>query len=163
MLALLLAALGGAGALQDTATRRAESLLAVGNVRPRMRSAERLVAQRPLDARAHPCSSPRPLRPRRVIGRYPALASFRTATRLAPRDPEPLYLQMRSACTSAATKGTFSRGKRSLRIFALDPDYRERVDRFQTLFRSRGICAGRSTPSLITPAIPSPWNGGPHY
>jgi len=49
-----------------------------------------------------------------VIGRYPALASFRIATRLAPRDPEATLLQMKVGLyLGAATKGTFSRGKRS--------------------------------------------------
>src|SRR5882672_4993182 len=141
MLALLLAALGsaGAGALQDTATTaRAESLLAVGNVPAALRLSERLVAQRPLDARAHLLLG-RVHFARRVIGRYPALASFRIATRLAPRDPEPLYWQMKVGLYLGSDEGDILAREAILRIFALDPDYRDAWDRFQTLFRSRGI------------------------
>src|SRR6059036_2720882 len=94
MLALLLVALAGAGALQDTATARAESLLAAGDVAAALRLSERIVAQRPRDAHAHLLLG-RAHFARRVIGRYPALAAFRVATRLAPGDPEPLYWQMK--------------------------------------------------------------------
>ncbi len=111
MLALLLAALVGAGALQDAATARAESLMAVG--------------------RAHFA--------RPVIGRYAALEAFRTAARLAPRDPEPLYWQMKVGFYLGSDEGDALAREAILRIFALAPDYEDVWERFQTQYHNRDI------------------------
>ncbi|HEV8305873.1 MAG TPA: hypothetical protein VGQ25_12975 [Gemmatimonadales bacterium] len=111
MLALLVAALVSGGALQDAATARAESLMAVG--------------------RAHF------VRP--VIGRYAALEAFRAAARLAPRDPEPLYWQMKVGFYLGSDEGDALAREAILRIFALEPDYEDVWERFQTLYRSPGI------------------------
>ena len=111
MLALLLAALGGVGALQDTATARAESLMAVG--------------------RAHFA--------RPVIGRYAALAAFRTAARLAPTNPAPLYWQMKVGFYLGSDEGDVIAREAILRILALDPDYQDVWERFGTLYRNPRI------------------------
>jgi len=111
MLALLLVALAGAGALQDTATARAESLMAVG--------------------RAHFA--------RPVIGRYAALAAFRAAARLAPANPAPLYWQMKVGFYLGSDEGDVIAREAILGILALDPDYQDVWERFGTLYRNPKI------------------------
>jgi hypothetical protein len=109
MLALLLAALGGV--FQDTATARAESLLAVGRaqfVRP-------------------------------VVGRYAALEAFRRAARLAPANPEPLYWQMKVGFYLGSDEGDVIAREAILRILALDPEYQDVWERFETLYRNPNI------------------------
>jgi hypothetical protein len=111
MLALLLAALWGGGALQDTATARAESLLAVG----------RAQFARP------------------VIGRYAALDAFRSAARLVPTNPEPLYWQMKVGFYLGSDEGDVLAREAILRILALTPDYQDVWERFETVYRNPKI------------------------
>ena len=111
MLALLLASLACGGVLQDTATVRAESLLAVG----------RAQFARP------------------VIGRYAALEAFRAAARLAPRDPEPLYWQMKVGFYLGSDEGDVIAREAILRLLALDPEYQDVWERFETLYRNPNI------------------------
>ena len=111
MLALFLAVVGGVGMLQDTATARAESLLAVG----------RAEFARP------------------VIGRYPALAAFRAAARLAPTDPEPLYWQMKVGFYLGSDEGDRLAREAILSILALTPDYQDAWERFGALYRNPQI------------------------
>jgi hypothetical protein len=111
MLALLLAALGCGAVRQDTATARAESLLAVG--------------------RAHFA--------RPVIGRYAALDAFRAAARLSPTDPEPLCWQMKVGFYLGSDEGDVLAREAILRILVLDPDYADVWERFGTLYRNPKI------------------------
>jgi hypothetical protein len=111
MLALLLAVLGWGSARQDTATARAESLLAVG----------RSEFARP------------------VIGRYAALDAFRSAARLAPADPEPLYWQMKVGFYLGSDEGDVLAREAILRILALDADYADVWERFGTLYHNPEI------------------------
>lgn len=111
MLALLLAALATGGVLTDTANARAESLLAVG----------RAQFARP------------------VIGRYAALEAFRAAARLDPKNPEPLYWQMKVGFYLGSDEGDVLARQAILRILALDPDYQDVWERFGTLYRNPKI------------------------
>ncbi len=111
MLALLLAALGGSGILQDTAAARAESLLAVG----------RAQFARP------------------VIGRYAALEAFRAAARLAPTNPEPLYWQMKVGFYLGSDEGDVLAREAILRILALTPDYQDVWERFERVYHNPSI------------------------
>ena len=76
---------------------------------------------------------------RPVVGRYQALSAFRTAARLAPADPEPLYWQMRVGFYLGSDEGERYAREAILRIFALAPDYADAWDRFQSLYRDRAI------------------------
>ena len=111
MLALLLAALGGSGVLQDTAAARAESLLAVG----------RAQFARP------------------VIGRYAALEAFRAAARLAPTNPEPLYWQMKVGFYLGSDEGDVLARDAILKILALTPDYQDVWERFERVYHNPSI------------------------
>jgi len=111
MLTLLLAVLAGSGAVQDTATARAESLLAVGRVQ----------FARP------------------VIGRYAALAAFRAAARLAPTNPEPLYWQMKVGFYLGSDEGDVLAREAILKILALTADYQDVWERFERVYRNPKI------------------------
>jgi hypothetical protein len=111
MLVLLLTAIGGGGMLQGTPTARAESLLAAG----------RAEFARP------------------VIGRYAALAAFRTAARLAPTDPEPLYWQMKVGFYLGSDEGDRLAREAILSILTLTPDYQDVWERFGSLYRNPQI------------------------
>jgi len=111
MLTLLLAVLAGSGAVQDTATARAESLLAVG----------RAQFARP------------------VIGRYAALEAFRAAARLDRTNPEPLYWQMKVGFYLGSDEGDVLAREAILKILALTPDYQDVWDRFATVYRNPKI------------------------
>jgi hypothetical protein len=113
MLALLLMAFGGGGVLQDTATARAraDSSMAVG----------RAQFARP------------------VVGRYAALEAFRTAARLVPTDPEPLYWQMKVGFYLGSDEGDVLARDAIIRILTLTPDYRDVWERFETLYHNPKI------------------------
>jgi len=97
--------------MSDTAHARAESLLAVG----------RAQFARP------------------VIGRYAALEAFRAAARLDPKNPEPLYWQMKVGFYLGSDEGEVLARQAILRILALDPDYQDVWERFGTLYRNPKI------------------------
>src|SRR2546427_11694015 len=78
--------------MQDPGATRAESLLAARDLPAARRAAEQLVRERPRDAAAHLLLG-RVWLAWPTMGRYDALTQFRTAARLAPGDPEPLYRQ----------------------------------------------------------------------
>ena len=111
MLALLLAALGGSGVVQDTSTARAESLLAVG----------RIQFARP------------------VVGRYAALEAFRAASRLAPTNPEPLYWQMKVGFFLGSDEGDVLAREAILKILELTPDYQDVWERFEMVYHNPSI------------------------
>jgi len=77
----------------QTSITRVDSVLAAGDVRQALKLATKIVQQRPRDPAAHMLLG-RVHYARPVVGRFPALEEFRTAARLAPNDPEPLYWQM---------------------------------------------------------------------
>lgn len=75
----------------------------------------------------------------RVVGRYPALAAFRAAARLAPGDPEPLYWQMKVGFYLGSDEGDVIAREAILRILTLDPEYEDVWDRFHALYRNPDI------------------------
>jgi hypothetical protein len=74
-----------------------------------------------------------------VIGRYQALEAFRAAARLAPDDPAPLYGQVEVGFSLGSDEGEGIARQALLRIFAIDPDYRDSWTRFRQLFLSDRI------------------------
>ena len=117
---------------------RAESLLAAGALPQARALAERLVARSPLDPSHHQLLG-RIWLAWPVVGRYQALQSFRTAARLAPHDPAPLYGQVEVGFYLGSDEGEVMAREALLRIFALDPDYRDSWARFRQLFRNERI------------------------
>jgi hypothetical protein len=132
----LLAVLAVQGPTPEAA--RAESLLAAGALREARALTERLVARSPRDPKVHLLLG-RIWLAWPVIGRYQALAEFRTAARLAPHDPEPLYGQVQVGFHLGSDEGEIMAREALLAIFALDPDYRDSWTRFQQLFRNDQI------------------------
>jgi hypothetical protein len=123
--------------LQGPATR-AEVLLAAGELPAARALAERLVAAHPQNPAAHMLlgriwfAGP-------VVGRYAALASFRTAARLAPRDPEPRYREMEVGFYLGSDEGDGIARSAILEILALDPDYRDVWARLHRLYRGPAV------------------------
>jgi hypothetical protein len=120
-------------AAQHPDLARAESLLAAGKASEAARVAERGVARRPDDAAARMLLG-RAHFARPVVGRYAALAAFRTAARLAPREPQPLYWQMRVGFHLGSDEGDRIAREAILAILALDPDYEDCWDRLRELY-----------------------------
>ncbi|MDP3911320.1 MAG: GWxTD domain-containing protein [Gemmatimonadales bacterium] len=135
MIVLLLAALILQDPVPDDAAARVESLLAAGDVPAALRLATTIAARDPRDARAQLLLG-RAHFARRVIGRYPALDRFRTAARLAPRDPEPLYWQMKVGFHLRGDEGEIIAREALLRLFALTPEYADAWERFQDVYRN---------------------------
>ena len=123
---------------QDSSYTRVESLLAVHDLTAARRIAEHLVATRPQDPRAHLLLG-RVWYAWPVIGRYPALAEFRAAARLAPEDPAPLYWQVRVGQHLGSDEGEVLIREAILRIFALTPDYEDCWTLFQGLYHNPDI------------------------
>lgn len=134
MIALLLVL-----ALQDTATyARAESLLAAGDVNAAIAVARKLARREPGDPRVQLLLG-RAYYARPITGRYDALAAFQKAARLAPTDPEPLYWQMRVGWYLGSDEGEVIAREAMLRLFALDPDYRDAWQRFGEIYHNDDI------------------------
>ncbi|MBI1966563.1 MAG: tetratricopeptide repeat protein [Gemmatimonadetes bacterium] len=125
-------------AVPDPSYARAESLLQARRFPAALRAAERVVGAYPCDPQAHLLLG-RIHFARPVIGRYPALQAFRTAARLAPDDPEPLYWQMRVGLYLGSDDGDWIAREALLGIFALAPDYRDSWRRFQEVYRGAAI------------------------
>lgn len=132
MIALAVALL----AVQGSA--RGESLLAAGDVQAALKLAQKIVEQRPRDARAHLLLG-RVHYARPVIGRYPALEAFKTAAQLDPNDPEPLYWQMKVGFYLRGDDGDLVARNALLRLFAITPNYLDTWERFQDVYRSPDI------------------------
>ncbi|HEY6222687.1 MAG TPA: GWxTD domain-containing protein [Gemmatimonadales bacterium] len=120
---------------QDSLAARAESLIAAHNLPAARRIAEQLVSTHPANASAHLLLG-RVLYAWPVVGRYAALAEFRAAARLAPRDPEPLYWQVRVGQYLGSDEGEGVMREAILRIFALAPDYRDCWSLFEQLYEN---------------------------
>lgn len=125
-------------ALQDSTFARAESLLAHHDLTPARRIAEHLVAVHPDDPRAHLLLG-RVWYAWPTFGRYHALDEFRTAARLAPADPEPLYWEAKVGEVLMSDEGDRFIREAVLRIFALDPAYRDCWSLFGQLYHDAGI------------------------
>jgi tetratricopeptide (TPR) repeat protein len=123
---------------QDSLAARAESLLAAGDLAAARRLAEQLVAQAPRDPNAHLLLG-RVWLAWPVVGRYQALDEFRTAARLAPGDPAPLYQQILVGEYLGSDDGEVMVRTAILRIFRLDPDYADCWTRFEHLYHSTDI------------------------
>ena len=139
MVALALAlAVQLSGSSQDTSITRVESLLAAGDVRQSLKLATKLVQQRPKDPAAHMLLG-RVQYARPVVGRFPALEEFRTAARLAPDDPEPLYWQMKVGFYLRGDDGEIVAREALLALFAVTPSYLDAWERFRDIYRNRDI------------------------
>ena len=126
-------------ALQDTASyARAESLLAAGQVNAAIEVARKLARREPDDPRVQLLLG-RAYYARPVTGRYDALTAFQKAARLAPSDPEPLYWQMRVGWYLGSDEGEVIAREAMLRLFALDPDYRDAWQRFGEIYHNDDI------------------------
>jgi len=123
---------------QDSLYTHAESLLAQRNLPAARQVAERLVAGHPDDSRAHFLLG-------RIwffwptIGRYQALEQLRTAARLSPQEPEPLYWQIMVGDRLGSDEGERMMREAILKIFALQPDYRDCWETFSRLYHSADI------------------------
>src|SRR6266550_2942987 len=123
---------------QDSLYAHAESLLAQRNLPAARQVAERLVAGHPDDSRAHFLLG-------RIwffwptIGRYQALEQLRTAARLSPQEPEPLYWQIMVGDRLGSDEGERMMREAILKIFALQPDYRGCWETFSRLYHSTDI------------------------
>lgn len=133
MLALLAAI-----ALQSAEGARAESLLSTGALREARTIAERLVLGAPRDPHAHLLLA-RIHFAWPVVGRYAALEHARAAARLAPHDPEPLYVQVQVGYYLGSDEGEGMARGAILKILALDPDYRDVWSRFEQLYYDEAI------------------------
>jgi hypothetical protein len=137
MIALALAlAVQLSGSPQDTSITRVESLLAAGDVRQSLKLATKIVQQRPRDPAAHMLLG-RVNYARPVVGRFPALEEFRTAARLAPDDPEPLYWQMKVGFYLRSDDGESVAREALLALFAVTPSYLDAWERFRDVYRNR--------------------------
>ncbi|HXJ31033.1 MAG TPA: GWxTD domain-containing protein [Gemmatimonadales bacterium] len=123
---------------QDPLYARADSLIAAHNLPAARRIAESLVSAHPADAAAHLLLG-RILYAWPVVGRYPALAEFKEAARLAPRDPTPLYWQVRVGQYLGSDEGEGVVREALLKIMALDPDYRDCWSLFEQLYHNAAI------------------------
>ena len=126
------------GAPQDSTSARAESLLASGNVNAALALATKIADRRPRDPAAHILLG-RVHYKRPIIGRYPALDEFRTAARLAPHDPEPLYWEMNVGFYLHSDDGEIIAREALLQLFAITPDYRDAWQRFGDVFHNDDI------------------------
>jgi tetratricopeptide (TPR) repeat protein len=117
---------------------RAESLLAAGDLRAALDTADRLVAQHPSDANALVLLG-RIHFVRPVVGRYQALAAFRAAARLAPANPAPLYWQMQVGFHLGSDEGDRIAREALLVLFAITPDYADTWSRFGELYQGPDI------------------------
>lgn len=123
---------------QDPLYARADSLIAAHNLPAARRIAESLVSAHPSDVAAHLLLG-RILYAWPVVGRYPALAEFKEAARLAPQDPEPLYWQVRVGQYLGGDEGEGVIREAVLKIIALDPDYRDCWSLFERLYHNAEI------------------------
>jgi len=140
MLALVAQLLAGG----DTLSARAESLLAQGKLPEARRIAEQLVRAHPHEAAPHLLLG-RVWYAWPVIGRYTALAQFDSAARVAPLDPEPLYWRMKVGLFLGLDEGEAIARKALLRLFELDPDYRDTWALFRSLYLSDDVCRRADT------------------
>jgi hypothetical protein len=124
--------------VQDLSITRIESLLGAGDVRQALKLAGKNAEQHPRDPAARLLLG-RVHFARAVIGRYPALEEFRAAARLAPGDPEPWYWQMKVGFYLRGDDGDWIAREALLRLFALDPDYRDSWERFRDVYSNADI------------------------
>ena len=124
--------------VQDTSITRIESLLDAGDVRQALKHATKLVERRPSDPAAYLVLG-RVHYARPVIGRFPALEQFRTAARLAPADPEPLYWQMKVGLYLHGDDGDRIAREALIALFAVTPNYLDAWERFRDVYRNPGI------------------------
>lgn len=133
MLALVLALLQ-----HDVSFVRAESLLARQDLDAARHIAEQLVRTDPGDPHAHLLLG-RIWYAWPVVGRYQALVELRTAARLAPADPEPLYWQVKVGTYLGSDEGEGIARDAILKILTLEPDYRDCWSLFEQFYHDARI------------------------
>lgn len=125
-------------ALADSGYAQAESLLAKHQLPEARAAAERLVKDHPEDERAHLLLG-RVMFEWPVTGRYDALAQFRAAERLAPDDPEPPYREAMVGFFLHSEDGNDLATSSLIKVFAVDPNYRDSWARFTRVYQSPGV------------------------
>jgi hypothetical protein len=123
--------------LQDPAADP-DSLLAARRLPDARRAAERLITQRPDDAHAH-LALGRVWQAWPTVGRYQALAEFRTAERLAPDDTAPLWGQVEVGYRLGSDEGEAIAREALLRLLELRPGDRDAWGRFLELYHDDAI------------------------
>ena len=124
--------------LQDAAGRDPDSLLAARRLPEARRAAERLVVQQPSDPHAHLALGwvwhawP-------AAGRYRALDEFRTAERLAPAEPAPLWGQVEVGYRLGSDEGEGIARGALLRLLEVRPGDRAAWARFLELYHDDAI------------------------
>jgi hypothetical protein len=140
MIALALALLAVQGPSPDSLSARAESLLAVGDVRAALKVATKIVEHHPRDSQAHFLLG-RVQYDRPIVGRWAALEEFKKAARLAPNDPAPLYWQMKVGFYLRSDDGDRIARDALLQLFAVSPDYLDAWTRFHDIYQGPSIWA----------------------
>lgn len=125
-------------AFADSGYAQAESLLAKHQLPEARVAAEQLVKDHPDDERAHLLLG-RVMFEWPVTGRYDALTQFRAAERLAPDDPEPPYREAMVGFFLHSEDGNDLATSSLIKVFAIDPDYRDAWTRFARVYQSPGV------------------------
>src|SRR2546430_8410622 len=115
-----------------------DSLLAARRLPDARRAAERLVTQRPDDPHAH-LALGRVWQAWPTVGRYHALAEFRTAERLAPDDPAPLWGQVEVGYRLGSDEGEAIAREALVRLLELRPGDRDAWGRFLELYHDDAV------------------------
>jgi len=124
--------------LQDPATADPDSLLAARRLPEARRVAEHWITQRPDDPHAH-LALGRVWQAWPTVGRYQALAEFRTAERLAPDDTAPLWGQVEVGYRLGSDEGEAIARAALVRLLELRPGDRAAWGRFLDLYHDDAV------------------------
>jgi len=123
--------------LQDPAADP-DSLLAARRLPDARRAAERLITQRPDDPHAH-LALGRVWQAWPTVGRYQALAEFRTAERLAPDDTAPLWGQVEVGYRLGGDEGEAIARAALIRLLEVRPGDDAAWERFLELYHDDAV------------------------
>src|SRR5437016_2298008 len=123
--------------LQDPAADP-DSLLAARRLPDARRAAERLITQRPDDPHAH-LALGRVWQAWPTVGRYQALAEFRTAERLAPDDTAPLWGQVEVGYRLGSDEGEAIARAALIRLLEVRPGDDAAWERFLELYHDDAV------------------------
>ena len=124
--------------LQDRATADPDSLLAAQRLPEARRAAEHWITQRPDDPHAH-LALGRVWQAWPTVGRYQALAEFRTAERLAPDDTAPLWGQVEVGYRLGSDEGEAIARGALIRLLEVRPDDDAAWERFLELYHDDAV------------------------
>src|SRR5437764_425130 len=124
--------------LQDRATADPDSLLAARRLPEARRVAEHWITQRPDEPAAHPALG-RVWQAWPTVGRYQALAEFRTAERLAPDDTAPLWGQVEGGYRLGGDEGEAIARAALIRLLEVRPGDDAAWQRFLELYHDDAV------------------------